>query len=103
MDDDWEAEEPGADVTRDSVEETGIQQQYLRGVHDRLKLELSGKLPALQSKWLLEHLKINDWWVRKEQAILVIHKLKLSKPHPCHKVYYHSIKVWLPEERWKGC
>ena len=60
MDDDWEAEEPGADVTRDSVEETGIQQQYLRAVHDRLKLELSGKLPALQSKWLLGHLKISD-------------------------------------------
>ena len=47
-------------VPRASVEETGVQQQYLRAVHDRLKLELSGKLPALQSKWLLGHLKISD-------------------------------------------
>ena len=30
MDDDWEAEEPRADVTCDSVEEIGVQQQYLR-------------------------------------------------------------------------
>ena len=63
---------------------------------------------GLDSKWLLEHLKMNDWLVRKNHALNMIHRLKSATQSPSmynnvelephNKVYYQSIKVWIPED-----
>ena len=101
-DDDLEADPDPGDGENDSTprkKESGIQQEYLREVHDRLKYELSGRMKVLEEPWLLNHLKVNGFWVRKEQGPTIAKKLKIKV---YHAVYYRSIKVWLPEEMWKG-
>ena len=60
---------------------SGIQQHYVYEVHCRLKLEMSGKVKGLNEAWLLDHLGKNDWWIRREHAHTIAHKLKLPKQH----------------------
>ena len=71
MPDDPEAgeDESGAEAHVDS-----IQGKYLRLVYGRLKYELSAKISALEKKWLLESLELNEYWLRRSQA--------LSRPTP---------------------
>ena len=88
----------------------------MRAVHDSLKAEVGDKTTPLEHKWLLEHLKVNDWWVRKEQAPHMIQLLKSKRRSPTtyaevdqnlkadrqNNAYYRSIKVWIPELMFGG-
>lgn len=85
--------------------DVGIQQEYLRAVHDGLRAQVREDWPALKSKWMLDHLKDNDFWIKKEQALSIARKLKrdgaeLDLHHPA---YYRSIKFWIPEMMYDGC
>ena len=112
--DDWAEAEPDDNNKRASkvTANTGIQQDYMRAIHDRLKREAKGDLKALEPCWLLEHLKENDWWIRKEQAWMIIRYLKDKKKSEStyadvelrthNKLYYRNIKVWMPELMWEG-
>ena len=72
---------------------------YLAAVFERLRAELSGKLPALEKKWLLDMLKVPgaDWWLRAGIAGTVCARLGIEHGEPS---YYRDICVWLPDERW---
>jgi hypothetical protein len=76
---------------------SGIQQRYVYEVHQRMKLELSGKLKGLSEMWLLDHLTNNNWWIRREQAQKIAHKLRLPREH---LAYYQDIYIWIPDKRW---
>ena len=90
----------------------GIQQDYMRAIHDRLRCEAKGGLKALEPSWLLDHLKENDWWIRKEQAWTMIKNLKDKQKSKStyadvelqthNKLYYRNINVWMPELMWEG-
>ena len=71
LDDEIEAE---ADDTVPSkvTSKRGIQQDFMRAIHDRLKIEMNGKTKGLEATWLLEYLKENDHWVRKEHALKLV-------------------------------
>ena len=62
-----------------------------------MKLELSGKLKGLSEMWLLDHLTNNNWWIRREQAQKIAHKLRLPREH---LAYYQDIYIWIPDKRW---
>lgn len=81
LDDEIEAEADDDKVAKKPrPTKRGIQQDYMRAIHDRLKCEASEKTNALEAKWMLAYLKENDWWVRKEHALQIVQKLK-SKQH----------------------
>jgi hypothetical protein len=40
----------------------------MRALQNRLQIEVANKTKALEKKWLLEHLRQNEGWIRKEQA-----------------------------------
>lgn len=68
----------------------------IKTVQERLSLEKKG-LKALDSPWLHEHLKQNDWWIRGCHAKHILKRLKL----PFSELpYYKDIFCWMPEERW---
>ena len=98
------------DYTPKKLAKRGVQHDYMRAVHDRLRCEVAGKVKGLEAKWLLEHLRANDWWITRAQASSVIRQLKCKNTSPSthsdvtinpqHSSYYRSIKVWIPEEIW---
>ena len=49
---------------------TGVMPRFLALVHARLRAELSrsNPLPAFESKWLLDYLKENEWWLKAGKA-----------------------------------
>ena len=51
----------------------------------------------MNKKWLTEHLKANDWWIRKEHAKKICSKLAI---HCDELEYYRDIYIWLPDVRW---
>ena len=61
----------------------GVQQRYVWAVHERIKMELSRNFNGLETpwSWLLNHLKENDWWIRREHALRISIKLSLPKEH----------------------
>jgi hypothetical protein len=63
-------DESGAEAHVDS-----IQGKFLRLVNERLKYELSRKIPALEKKWLLESLELDEYWLGRSQASHVLRKL----------------------------
>ena len=58
------------------VNKSGIHQDYMQALDDRIKLEVAGKTKGLEYTWLLDYLKMNDWWVRKEHALQMVRMLK---------------------------
>ena len=75
----------------------------------RLRRETSkrNQLPAFQSKWLLQHLRDTDWWLRGHKAIWVLQKLGVWTGRDGWKhdlefdvAYIRDIFIWLPDERW---
>eukprot|EP00978_Attheya_sp_CCMP212_P037952 scaffold183316_cov56-Attheya_sp.AAC.2 len=76
---DEEDDEDIDNVSDDTVtadDDAGIQRPsavmhtYLKAVQGRLKSETSGNATGqgLNGAWLMEHLKGNDWWLRKEKG-----------------------------------
>jgi hypothetical protein len=94
--DDSEAEEDesGAEAHVDS-----IQSKFSRLVYERLKYELSCKIPALEKKWLLESLELNEYWLRRSQASRVLRKLG-AEIADFDLAYVRYIKVWLPDREY---
>jgi hypothetical protein len=65
---------------------TGVMPRFLALVHARLRAELSrsNPLPAFESKWLLDHLKENEWWLKAGKARWVLKQLgKCVHVHLC--------------------
>jgi hypothetical protein len=87
----------------------GVQATFMIHIQERLKKEIANKTKALERKWLLDHLKMNDGWIRKEQAESMIRSLTSSRQSPStcndatikwakyNRPYYKDIKVWLPD------
>jgi hypothetical protein len=106
LDEEAEAEADNAPPTK---VKHGVHLDYMRAIQDRVKKEVAGKTKGFEMTWLLNHLKINDGWVRKEQAQNTIRMLTSSKhsPSTCtdakikwrnqDRAYYRDIKVWLPD------
>jgi hypothetical protein len=78
---------------------SAVMQTYLKAVQGRLKSETSGNATGqgLNGAWLIEHLKGNNWWLRKERAKWVCGKLHVQFSEP---EYYRDILIWLPDVRW---
>jgi hypothetical protein len=53
----------------------GVQQDYIKAVQIRLRDEVS-KNNQITDLWLLNHLKKNGWWIRKEHAGWISKRLK---------------------------
>eukprot|EP00956_Cyclotella_meneghiniana_P003609 scaffold4428_cov57-Cyclotella_meneghiniana.AAC.1 len=104
-----EAAEPEPEVVEPTKLKRGVQLDYMRAINDRLWAEVRDKTKAFEPKWLIEHLKHNDGWVRKEQAKSIIQMLKSKNQSEStfkdatvswslqNKLYYRDIKVWLPD------
>ena len=104
-----EAAEAEPEVVEPTKLKRGVQQDYMRAINDRLWVEVKDKTKAFEKQWLIEHLKNNDGWVRKEQAKSIIQMLTSKKQSPStykdataswrsqNKLYYRDIKVWLPD------
>lgn len=96
-DDDDDGYDSGGDdgvneANRDSVK--GIQQEYLQNVHSQLKLECNSQRGKQSEDWLVDYLKENGWWIRKEHATRIAKKLTLTA---YHYSYYRDVRVWLPD------
>eukprot|EP00978_Attheya_sp_CCMP212_P039681 scaffold208649_cov24-Attheya_sp.AAC.2 len=98
-DDTMTAADDDAGIQRPSA----VMQTYLKAVQGRLKLETSGNATGQclngNGTWLMlmEHLKGNDWWLRKEKAQWVCGKLHVQFSEP---EYYRDILIWLPDVLW---
>lgn len=77
----------------------GVQQEYVKAVQLRLGDEVREDNKSTDL-YLLEHLKDNDWRIRKEHAPKFSRKLGLSETN---SAYYRDVYVWLPDIRWPGC
>ena len=87
----------------------GVHQDYMRALHDRLKIEVASNTKGLETQWLLTHLKENGGWIRKEQAERMIQHLRSSKKSPRtysevkikwqkqNKPYYRDVYVYIPD------
>ena len=84
LDDEADAEDDESTPTntKRAARKRGIQQDYMRAVQNRLKCEVAKKTKGLEASWLLDHLKENDWWIRKEHALAIVKKLKSEKRSP---------------------
>ena len=101
MEDEDEDDDPAKKKSAAKTEEGGVQQRYMKAVHDRLRVEMNNKpTKELQDYWLKTYLKDNDWWIRKEEATKVCKKLEMRTDEIGLPAYYKSIKVWTPEEMW---
>lgn len=79
------------------VAPTGIQQKYLWSLHNRLRVECNERSTIAVDKWLLRHLKKNDWCISRQQAPSIA---KLLKIEVHHAAYYRKVVVWIPDMRW---
>eukprot|EP00986_Skeletonema_menzelii_P017125 scaffold17631_cov148-Skeletonema_menzelii.AAC.1 len=83
----------------------GIQQQYVAAVQRQVQSEVS-KDSNINNHWLLQHLKQNDWWLRKENYLWFIKNYNKTREKEdqldaAYKAYYRDVNVWLPDVRWK--
>jgi len=81
LDDEADAEDDESTPTntKRAARKRGIQQDYMRAVHNRLKCEVAKKTKGLEASWLLDHLKENDWWVRKEHSLAIVKQLSVRR------------------------
>lgn len=77
-------------------ETLGVQQEYVKHIQLRLREEVKENNKST-NLWLLEHLKANDWWIRKVHAPMISKKLGLPKSY---NAYHRDVYVWLPDVRW---
>ena len=75
---------------------SGIQQEWVKAIQARVQQEVSRNFQSIDS-WLIQHLKNNDWWIRKHHASWITKKLGLKKEYDA---YYRDVHVWLPDIRW---
>ena len=72
---------------------------FVFAVRARLKEELNSKKTNTGVKFLLEHLKINDFWIRECHVPYLSKLLQLNFDEDL-RYYYGDIKCWLPEIQW---
>ncbi|KAL7532434.1 hypothetical protein ACHAXR_005774, partial [Thalassiosira sp. AJA248-18] len=84
-------EYPGGNVS-------GVQQKFVEAVQKRLKFEVSKNGKATKNTWLLDHLRLNGWWLRKLHGRWAARKLGIKKEY---EAYYRDIFVWLPDIMWE--
>ncbi|KAL7491648.1 hypothetical protein ACHAWT_002097 [Skeletonema menzelii] len=75
----------------------GVQQAVNKVITERLKEEVCERNKSTDT-WLLNHLRENDWWIRKEHARKFVKKLGVKKAE--HDAYYRDIYVWLPDIKY---
>ena len=91
------AESVGGEEQNVKDEQTlGVQQEYVKAIQLRLREEVKIDNDSTDL-WMLEHLKQNNWWIRKEKAHYFTKKLGLKKSHAA---YYRDVHIWLPDIRW---
>lgn len=91
-----------ADDDKDYQEDlTGVMQLYLRALTTRLQREVTGDLKAsLEERWLMRHLKDNDFWIRSVHAPLMYKKLGMIPRTTDDYHYIVDVKFWLPDVQW---
>ena len=92
--DDYEEDEHAKSTT--DVEELSVQQQYVKAIQLRLREEVKQNTKTTDL-YLLNHLKKNNWWIRKEHAHYFVKKLGLKKEYAA---FYRDVYIWLPDIRW---
>lgn len=97
VDSDGEDEDSDEDDDRDESESQ--MRSYLRCLYEHLKYEVtgSGKNLPRDEKWLLGHLKANNWWLPAVHASHLCNKLGIEFGEPA---YFRDVYVWLPDIRW---
>ncbi len=77
----------------------GVQQEYVKAIQLRIKEEVNQNANTA-NQWVLEHLKGNGWWIRKENSHQFAKRLGLKKSYDA---YYRDVYIWLPDVRWENC
>jgi hypothetical protein len=77
--------------------EKGIQQEYVQNIHQQLKDECNFQRGKQDDDWLVQYLKDNGWWIRKESAPRIAKKLSLPV---YHYTYYRDVRVWCLDSRF---
>jgi hypothetical protein len=104
--DEEEAKKKGSDDFDDD-NAPGVQQQYVAAIQKQVQSEVSKDNKNINNQWLVQHLRQNDWWIRKEQYLWFIRKYNKTrekeedKLNEEHKAYYRDVFVWLPHVRWQ--
>jgi hypothetical protein len=100
---DIDEDEVKADDMVDTIDECGvnsdgggIQQEYVEAVQKRVRDEVS-KNNRNTDLWMLNHLRKNGWWIRKEHAPWIVKKLGLKMSY---LAYYRDVHAWLPDICW---
>ena len=69
--DEDEAKKKGSDDFDDDTA-PGIQQRYVKAIQKQLQCEVSKDNKNINNQWLVQHLRKNDWWIRKERYLWFI-------------------------------
>ncbi len=75
------------DVNKEEDQSEGVQREYVKAIQQRLKEE-THRHNNSTNLWLLQHLKDNGWWIRKEQVRCIVKKLGLKKEY---NAYYWDV------------
>lgn len=94
--DDEAASKKGSDDCSDD-KLPGIQQAYVEAIQKRLQSEVSKDDKNSKNLWLLEHLRGNNWWIRRCHAKWVVKRLGIKRDY---LAYYRDVYVWLPDVMW---
>ena len=89
---------------------TDCQWLFMVALQKRLRFETNEKgvtgvnvIGALDKPWLLEFLKENNYWIRRESAVHIAEKLvkcnHMEKKDVGLGAYYCDVKVWMPERQ----
>jgi hypothetical protein len=100
-DDGYDSDGEGGEGAEAMGTEKGIQQEYLQNIHQQLKDECNFQRGKQDGDWLVQYLKDNGWWIRKESAPRIAKKLSLPV---YHYTYYRDVRVWIPDLQYgKDC
>jgi len=77
-------------------ESIGVQQAVNKVITERLAEEVRENNTSADT-WLLNHLRENEWWIRKEHAHRFAARLGVAK-QPL--AFYRDIFVWLPDIKY---
>jgi hypothetical protein len=76
-------------------------------IQKQLQSEVSKDNKDINNQWLLKHLRMNDWWIRKDSYLWFIRKYNKTREKKEdeldeeYKAYYRDVLVWLPDVRWQ--
>ena len=96
IDDDDEMLNVDCDECDDDYSVPGIQQKWVKAIQKRVQKEVSKDFKSIDT-WLIQHLKNNNWWIRKHHAPMITKKLGIQKEY---QAYYRDVFVWIPDVRW---